>query len=44
MTPKTLVVPLDGSQYAEHALPIAEAVAERIGGGLLLVSAVPRTP
>jgi nucleotide-binding universal stress UspA family protein len=39
MTPKTLVVPLDGSPYAERALPIAEAVAERIGGGLLLVSA-----
>jgi nucleotide-binding universal stress UspA family protein len=39
MTPKTLVVPLDGSEYAERALPVAEAVAERIGGSLLLVSA-----
>ena len=39
MTPKTLVVPLDGSEYAERALPVAEAIAERIGGNLLLVSA-----
>ena len=39
MTPKTLVVPLDGSEYAERALPIAETVAERIGGSLLLLSA-----
>jgi len=38
MTPKTLVVPLDGSEYAERALPVAEAVAERIEGGVLLVS------
>ncbi|MGO9877529.1 MAG: universal stress protein [Acidimicrobiia bacterium] len=39
MTPKTLVVPLDGSEYAERALPVAEVVAERLGGNVLLVSA-----
>jgi len=39
MTPKTLVVPLDGSENGERALPVAEAVAERLGGNLLLVSA-----
>ena len=39
MVPKTLVVPLDGSEFAERALPIAETLAERIGAGLLLVSA-----
>jgi nucleotide-binding universal stress UspA family protein len=39
MTPKTLIVPLDGSEFAERALPIAGAIAERIGGGLLLLSA-----
>jgi len=39
MRPKTVVVPLDGSEYAERALPVAEAIAGRIGGGLLLVSA-----
>jgi len=37
--PKTFVVPLDGSEYSERALPIAEAMAARIGGGMLLVSA-----
>jgi len=39
MAPKTLVVPLDGSEYAERALPVAEAVVERLGGDLLLISA-----
>jgi nucleotide-binding universal stress UspA family protein len=39
MTPKTFVVPLDGSEFAERALPVAEALAARIGGGLLLFSA-----
>lgn len=38
MSPKTLVVPLDGSEWAERALPIADALADRIGGRLLLVS------
>jgi nucleotide-binding universal stress UspA family protein len=44
MTPKTLIVPLDGSEFAERALPIAETLAARIGGGLLLVSAQYRGP
>lgn len=39
MAPKTLVVPLDGSAFAERALPIAAAIARRIGGAMLLVSA-----
>ena len=39
MTAKTLVVPLDGSEFAERALPVAQAIVERIGGRLLLVSA-----
>ena len=38
MSPKTLVVPLDGSEWAERALPIADALADRIGGRLVLVS------
>jgi nucleotide-binding universal stress UspA family protein len=44
VTPKTLVVPLDGSAFAERALPIAGTVAERIGGRLLLLSAQYRGP
>ncbi len=39
MTPKTFVVPLDGSEFAERALPVAQSLAERVGGRLLLVSA-----
>ena len=38
MSPKTLVVPLDGSEWAERALPIADAIADRVGGRLHLVS------
>jgi nucleotide-binding universal stress UspA family protein len=36
---KTLVVPLDGSAYAERALPIAKRLSEQMGAGLVLVSA-----
>jgi hypothetical protein len=39
MDTKTFVVPLDGSEYSERALPVAEALATRCGGRLLLVSA-----
>ena len=39
MNVKTFVVPLDCSELSERALPIAEAMAARVGGGLLLVSA-----
>jgi nucleotide-binding universal stress UspA family protein len=44
MDPKTLVVPLDGSEHSERALPVAQSIAERIGGGLVLVSAQFRGP
>jgi nucleotide-binding universal stress UspA family protein len=36
----TIVVPLDGSENAEQALPYARALAQRSGGSLLLVSVV----
>jgi nucleotide-binding universal stress UspA family protein len=36
----TVVVPLDGSENAEQALPYARALAQRSGGSLLLVSVV----
>ena len=39
MIPRTLVVPLDGSLFAERAVPVAGAIAQRIGGRLLLVTA-----
>jgi len=39
MNAKTFVVPLDGSENSERALPVAEALATRVGGKLLLVSA-----
>jgi hypothetical protein len=29
--PRTIVVPLDGSMFAERALPVASALAERLG-------------
>ena len=44
MRPKTLVVPLDGSEFAERALPIATTLAERLDAGLLLVSAEHQGP
>jgi nucleotide-binding universal stress UspA family protein len=36
----TIIVPLDGSENAEQALPWAQALARRSGGSLLLVSVV----
>jgi nucleotide-binding universal stress UspA family protein len=39
MDAKTFVVPLDGSDYSERALPVAEALVSRVNGALLLVSA-----
>jgi nucleotide-binding universal stress UspA family protein len=36
-----VVVPLDGSEWAERALPHARAAAQRLGAGLWLVSAAP---
>lgn len=38
MIPTTIVVPLDGSTLAEHALPVAETLADRLGSDLLLVT------
>lgn len=35
---KSLLVPLDGSTFAEHALPVAQAIARRSGARLVLVS------
>ncbi len=37
--PTTLVVPLDGSPAAERAVSVASAIARRLGGGVLLLSA-----
>lgn len=34
---RSIVVPLDGSQYAEHALPYALAIARRSGAVLRVV-------
>jgi nucleotide-binding universal stress UspA family protein len=39
--PRTIIVALDGSPLAERALPIAETLARRTGGSLVLVRAVP---
>jgi nucleotide-binding universal stress UspA family protein len=36
---RTILVPLDGSRFGEHALPIALAIARRAGGRLLLAHA-----
>jgi nucleotide-binding universal stress UspA family protein len=44
MIPTTYVVPLDGSPFAERAVPIACAFAERVEGRLLLVSAADHGP
>ncbi len=39
MTPRTIVVPLDGSRFAERALGVAQALAKRTGADLVLMSA-----
>jgi nucleotide-binding universal stress UspA family protein len=39
-----IVVPLDGSPFAEQALPTAQAVAEAFGAYLILVCALPAEP
>ncbi|HEY5170537.1 MAG TPA: universal stress protein [Acidimicrobiia bacterium] len=44
MIGRTFVVPLDGSPFAERSLPVASAIAERVGGRLLLLSASFRGP
>ena len=39
MTHQTIIVPLDGSEYSERALPVATSLADRAGADLLLVTA-----
>jgi nucleotide-binding universal stress UspA family protein len=39
-----VLVPLDGSALAEHALPVAELMADRLGAPLVLARVVPVTP
>jgi nucleotide-binding universal stress UspA family protein len=39
MDTKTFVVPLDGSEFAERAIPVAAALARRIGGRVLVLTA-----
>jgi nucleotide-binding universal stress UspA family protein len=41
---KQIIVPLDGSRLAEHALPHAVALAGATGSGLTLLQVVPITP
>jgi nucleotide-binding universal stress UspA family protein len=38
-SPRTIIVPLDGSSFAERALPVASALAERLDAGIVLVTA-----
>jgi len=39
MFPDTIVVPLDGSEFAARAVPVANAIARQRGGRLLLMTA-----
>lgn len=41
---RKILVPLDGSDFAEHALPLAFALAERTAGEVHLVTSVPTLP
>ena len=36
--PVTIVVPLDGTTYADRALPVADLIARRSGGSIVLVA------
>jgi nucleotide-binding universal stress UspA family protein len=38
MTAQMIVVPLDGSRFAERAIPVARTIAHRVGAGLALVT------
>ena len=44
MTSPSLVVPLDGSAFAERAIPIARALANALHGSLLFVSSSVQGP
>jgi len=37
-TPRTIIVPLDGSEFAARALPVARAVANRINADMIVMS------
>ena len=41
---RTLLVPLDGSRFSEHALPLAASIARRAGAALYLVHVHPPRP
>jgi nucleotide-binding universal stress UspA family protein len=38
MTARTIIVPLDGSGFAERAVPVARSIASRIHAGLIVMS------
>jgi nucleotide-binding universal stress UspA family protein len=38
----TILVPLDGSDFSLRAVPVGERLADRLGAGLVLFSAVPK--
>lgn len=38
---RTLMVPLDGSSFAEHALPLALSIARRAGASVRLINVAP---
>ena len=44
MTGPTLLVPLDGSQLAERALPVADSLLQSRGGGRMLIFRALETP
>lgn len=41
---RKILVPLDGSDFSEHALPLAVSVAARTGGEVQIATAVPTLP
>ncbi len=38
MTPRTMIVPLDGSEFAERAVPVARSVAARLRARVIVMS------
>jgi nucleotide-binding universal stress UspA family protein len=38
VVPRTIIIPLDGSEFAARALPVARAVAQRVGARLIVMS------
>ena len=39
MLPQTVIVPLDGSQFAERAIPVARAIATQTDGHVAFLTA-----